>query len=124
MIIKLTKQEYDWLGRRLSRLTEALRGRNKEQVKLIKETAAKFNGERLADDSGLYPVGIQRRHLRLLQEIQKMSVKAIEEGTLKEIENRASSGKGEPGYYKQKQQEALALLADVKALLTKLESYL
>lgn len=124
MKLLITKEEYQWLGRRLARLTQALQGRSKEHAKLIKETAAKFAGEREVNSANQVAVPVQRRHLRLLQEIQKLSVRAIEEGTIKELEARIADGKGEPGYYAQKRTEATQLLQETKALLVKIEACL
>lgn len=124
MVIKISKEEYNWLARRLSRLAASPQGRATEQFKLIKETATKFSGDREQDANGDVLVPIQRRHLRLLEEVQKLSVRAIKEGTIKEIDNRMADGKGDPGYYAAKRAEAVSLLEASERLLAKLVRYL
>lgn len=123
MVIKISKEEYEWLGRRLSRLATSSQGRSVEQFKLIKETANKFSGSRDVDADGNVLVSIQRRHLRLLEEVQKLSVKAIQEGTLKEIDRRVAAG-GDQAALERTKAEAVSLLEKNSQLLTKLERYL
>lgn len=124
MVIKILATEYSWLGRRLSKLATSSQGRSIEQANLIKETAAKFSGSRDVDADGNLLVPIQRRHLRLLEEVQKLSVRAIKDGTLKELDNRIAEGKGDPGYYAAKRAEAVKMLEENEALLAKLVRYL
>lgn len=124
MVIKILATEYSWLGRRLSKLATSSQGRSVEQANLIKETAAKFSGSRDVDADGNLLVPIQRRHLRLLEEVQKLSVRAIKDGTLKELDNRIAEGKGDPGYYAAKRAEAIKMLEENEALLAKLVRYL
>lgn len=123
MVIKISKEEYEWLGRRLSRLATSSQGRSVEQFKLIKETANKFSGPREVDVDGNVLVSIQRRHLRLLEEVQKLSVQAIKEGTLKEIDRRIAAG-GDQAALERTKAEAVSLLEKNSQLLTKLERYL
>lgn len=124
MVIKISQDEYTWLSRRLARLAASQQGRSVEQYKLIKETANKLSGDREQDTDGNVLVPIQRRHLRLLEEVQKLSVRAIKDGTIKELDNRISEGKGAPGYYAAKRAEAVKLLEVNEALLAKLVRYL
>lgn len=124
MVIKILATEYSWLGRRLSKLAASSQGRSVEQANLIKETAAKFTGNRDVSAAGCVLVPIQRRHLRLLEEVQRLSVRAIKDGTIKELDNRIAEGKGDPGYYAAKRAEAVKMLEENEALLAKLERYL
>ena len=124
MVIKILATEYSWLGRRLNKLALSSQGRSVEQANLIKETASKFSGSRDVDADGCILVPIQRRHLRLLEEVQKLSVRAIKDGTLKELDNRIAEGKGDPGYYATKRAEAIKMLEENEALLAKLVRYL
>lgn len=124
MVIKISQEEYSWLSRRLARLATSQQGRSVEQYKLIKETANKLSGTREQDADGNVLVPIQRRHLRLLEEVQKLSVRAIKDGTIKELDNRISEGKGDPGYYAAKRAEAVKLLEVNEVLLAKIVRYL
>jgi L-lactate utilization protein LutB len=119
MQVKFTESEYNWIAARLARLTKTLSHREAEQRKLIKETAAKFAGSRAASATGEIAVPLARRHLRLLEELQRMSITALNL-TVNELNNRAASGAGEPGYYAKQLEAANKMIAEVTSLQSKL----
>jgi hypothetical protein len=124
--LKLTNVEYGQLSHKLTRLAANKGDRSKDQQQLVSEAAKKFDGTQLAytDDQGYIEVPLQRRHLRLLEEIQLFTLKVIEETTIPELQNRLSKNPDKAEYYTNTLTKASELKSQTNLLLERIRSLL
>lgn len=123
--LKLTEVEFGQLAHKLKRMRDAKVQRQKGAQQLIKETAAKFDAGQLSfANNNEIEVPMQRRHLRLLEEVQLATLRIIEQTTIPELKSRKDKNPERADYYITQLTKASELKGRTQLLLTKIQELL
>lgn len=124
--LRMSELEYAQTSIKLKKLAESQADRSKGALNLIKQTAAKFSNSQLpyAMKDGFIEIPLQRRHLRLLEEMQTFSLTILNTTTIPELKSRRAKYPEKAEYYNNMIDKANTLRAQMLDLLNRIQTLL